>query len=109
VVTVVSLRRVYGTARVPWGKHALSLVASREVARVVRVGRPLTERVVTPMVVSLPVRKGEALGRVSVYDRGKLVARVPLVADRTIGSPGTLGRIGWYAVRTFDHIWGWVS
>jgi hypothetical protein len=61
------------------------------------------------MVVSLPVRKGEALGRVSVYDRNKLVAQAPLVADRTIGTPGTLGRIGWYAGRTLDHIWGWVS
>jgi serine-type D-Ala-D-Ala carboxypeptidase (penicillin-binding protein 5/6) len=109
VLPIVSTQRVYGAAQVPWGKRPLGLVAAREVARVARIGRPLTERVVTPMVVSLPIRKGDALGRVTVYDRGKVVARVPLVADRTIGSPGTLGRIGWYAGRTLDHIWGWFS
>jgi D-alanyl-D-alanine carboxypeptidase len=109
VVPIVAAGRVYGTAKVAWGHHPLELVAAREVARVARVGRPLTERVVTPMVVSLPVRKGDSLGRVSVYDRGKVIARVPLVADRSIGKPGTLGRIGWYAGRTLDHIWGWFS
>jgi D-alanyl-D-alanine carboxypeptidase len=109
VAAIVSRGRVYGTAEVPWGKSPLRLVAAREFARVVRVGRPLTERVVTPTVVSLPVRKGDDLGRVSIYDRGKLVARVPLVADRSIGSPGTLGRVGWYAGRTLDHIGGWFS
>jgi len=109
VVPVVRTDRVYGTAQVPWGKKPLSLVAAREVVHVARVGRAMTERVVTPDVVSLPVHKGQRLGRVRVYDRGKLVAQVPLVADRSIESPGTLGRIGWYAGRTFDHIWGWIS
>lgn len=109
VAPIVATGQVYGTAKVPWSNRALALVPAREVARVVRVGRPLTERVVTPMVVALPVHKGERLGRVSIYDRGRLVARVPLVADRSIGRPGTLGRIGWYAGRTLDHIWGWFS
>jgi hypothetical protein len=94
---------------VPWGKRPLGLVAASRIVRVVRVGRPLVERAVTPMVVSLPVREGQRLGEVRVYDRGKLVARVPLVADRSIGQPGMLGRVGWYAKRTFDHIWGWFS
>ncbi len=109
VVPIVSTRRVYARAEVPWGIRSLGLVAAREVARVARVGRAMTERVVTPMVVSLPIRKGEALGWVSVYDRGKLVARVPLVADRSIARPGTLGRVGWYAGTTLDNIWGWFS
>ncbi len=106
---VVSTARVYATAKVPWGKRPLGLVAARQIVRVVRVGRPLVERVVTPMVVSLPVRAGERLGEVRVFDRGKLVARAPLVADRSIGRPGMLGRVGWYAKRTLDHIWSWVS
>jgi serine-type D-Ala-D-Ala carboxypeptidase (penicillin-binding protein 5/6) len=109
VVPIVSPGRVYGTAEVPWGNRPLGLVAAREIARVARVGRPLTERVVTPAVVSLPVQRGDRLGRVTVYDRGKVVARVPLVADRSIESPGTLGRVGWYAGRTLDHIWGWFT
>jgi serine-type D-Ala-D-Ala carboxypeptidase (penicillin-binding protein 5/6) len=107
VVPVVSPARVYATARVPWDKRPLGLVAASRIVRVVRVGRPLVERAVTPMVVSLPVRAGQRLGEVRVYDRGKLVARTPLVADRSIGRPGLLGRVGWYAKRTFDHIWSW--
>jgi serine-type D-Ala-D-Ala carboxypeptidase (penicillin-binding protein 5/6) len=106
---IVSTARVYATAKVPWGERPLGLVASRQIVRVVRVGRPLVERVVTPMVVSLPVRAGERLGEVRVYDRGKLVARAPLVADRSIGRPGLLGRVGWYAKRTLAHVWSWVS
>jgi D-alanyl-D-alanine carboxypeptidase len=109
VVPIVSARRVYATASVPWGKRPLRLVASKEIVRVARLGRPLTERVVTPTVVSLPVRAGDRLGEVRVYDRGKLVARAPLVADRTISRPGMLGRVGWYAERTLDHIGGWFS
>lgn len=109
VVPLVAAGHVYATARVPWGKTALGLVAAREVAHVARVGWPMTERIVSPVVVSLPVHAGQRLGEVRVYDRGKLLARVPLVADRSISRPGTLGRVGWYATRTLDHIWSWVS
>jgi serine-type D-Ala-D-Ala carboxypeptidase (penicillin-binding protein 5/6) len=109
VAPVVSTTRLYATAKVPWGKRPLGLVATKQLVRVVRVDRPLVERVVTPMVVSLPVRAGQHLGEIRVYDRGKLVASAPLVADRSIGRPGALGRVGWYAKRTFDHIWSWVS
>jgi len=109
VVPVVSTTRVYATAQVPWGKPPLGLVAARSIVRVVRVGRPFVERVVTPMVVSLPIREGQRLGEVRVYDRDRLVASAPLVADRSIGKPGMLGRVGWYAKRTFAHIWSWFS
>ncbi len=109
VVPLVTTSRVYATAKVPWGKRPLALVAARDVVQVARVGRAMTERVVTPDVVSLPVRKGDPLGRVSVYDRGKLVARVPLVAARSVGRPGALGRVAWYAGRTLDHVWSWFS
>jgi D-alanyl-D-alanine carboxypeptidase (penicillin-binding protein 5/6) len=107
VVPVVSTGRVYATASVPWGKRPLGLVAAKEIVRVTRLGRPLTERVATPMVVSLPVEAGQRLGEVRVYDRGKVVARAPLVADRAVSRPGTFGRVGWYAERTLDHIGGW--
>lgn len=107
VVPVVSTGRVYATASVPWGKRPLGLVAAKEIVRVTRLGRPLTERVVTPMVVSLPVEAGQRLGEVRVYDRGKVIARAPLVADRAVSRPGTFGRVGWYAERTLDHIGGW--
>jgi serine-type D-Ala-D-Ala carboxypeptidase (penicillin-binding protein 5/6) len=107
VVPIVATGRVYATASVPWGKKPLGFVAAKEIVRVVRLGRPLTERVVSPTVVSLPVRAGQRLGEVRVYDRGQLVARAPLLADRSISRPGLLGRVRWYAQRTLDHIGGW--
>jgi serine-type D-Ala-D-Ala carboxypeptidase (penicillin-binding protein 5/6) len=109
LVPVVSADRVYATAAVPWGKRPLALVAARPIDRVVRMGRMLQERVVTPEVVSLPVHAGQPLGEVRVFDGAKLVAAAPLVANRSIGKPGTLGRVGWYAQRTADHIWSWLS
>jgi len=109
VVPVVRAGHVYASAAVPWGKRPLALAADRRVLRVVRVGRRLVQRVVAPTVVSLPVRRGERLGEVAVYDRGALVARVALRATRSISRPGVLARVGWYAKRTLRHVWSWLS
>jgi hypothetical protein len=73
------------------------------------VGRPVVEKVVAPSAVSLPVARGQQLGEVEVYVQGKLVARSPLVAARSSSRPGVLGRAGWYAKRTVDHVWGWIA
>jgi serine-type D-Ala-D-Ala carboxypeptidase (penicillin-binding protein 5/6) len=99
--------RIYATARAPYGKHALELVASRPASRIVRVDRPLIERVVVPTVVSLPVAKGQMLGEVRVYAGRKLVAASPLVAARSITKPGFFGRVGWYTGRTLHHVGSW--
>jgi hypothetical protein len=61
------------------------------------------------MGVDLPVRKGQELGEVRVYERGKLVARSPLVAARSIDKPSAAGRAGWYAERAAHNVWGWVT
>lgn len=109
IVPLVRAGRTYATAAVPYGKRPLALVAERSAVRVVRVGRPLVERVAAPAAVSLPVRRGERLGQVRVYERGRLVARVPLVAERSITRPGLLGRLGYYAGRTVHRVWSWIS
>ena len=57
----------------------------------------------------LPVSQGQSLGQVRVYQRGKLVGVVPLVASRSVSRPGLGGRAGWYAARTLDHLGGWFS
>ncbi|HZO50039.1 MAG TPA: serine hydrolase [Gaiellaceae bacterium] len=103
-VLVADPRRVYAVARSPYGRPAVRLRAARRVVRLQRVGRPLLERVVAPVEVRLPVRRGERLGEVRVYERGRLVARSPLVADRSVARPGLLGRVGWYATRTLHHL-----
>ena len=109
VVDAVSAGRVYASARSSYGKGELDLVAPRSVGRALVTGRPLVERIVAPMGVDLPVRKGQELGEVRVYERGKLVARSPLVAARSIDEPGAAARAGWYLKRTAHNMWGWVS
>jgi serine-type D-Ala-D-Ala carboxypeptidase (penicillin-binding protein 5/6) len=108
-VHVISPERVYASAEAPFGRDALTLVAPRAVTRIVRVDRTLTERVVAPAVVSLPVAKGQRLGEVRVYAGSKLVAHAPLVASRAIAKPGFVGRAEWYGGRTLHHVAGWFS
>ena len=109
VVPLVAKDRVYASATLPYGKGRVSLVAPRTLNRAALAGRPLVERIVTPSGVDLPVRKGQELGEVRVYDRGRLVARSPLVASRSISKPSALDRAGWYARRTGHNMWGWIS
>jgi D-alanyl-D-alanine carboxypeptidase (penicillin-binding protein 5/6) len=108
-VHAISSERVYATARAPYGRHALALVAAAPARRIVRVDHTLTERVVAPTVVSLPVTKGQRLGEVEIYAGRKKIADSPLVAARTISKPGLAGRAGWYTKRTLHHIGGWFS
>ena len=70
---------------------------------------PLVRRVVAADVAELPVSRGQSLGRVLVYQRGKLLGSTPLVASRSVSSPGLTGRAGWYATRTLEHVGGWFT
>jgi D-alanyl-D-alanine carboxypeptidase (penicillin-binding protein 5/6) len=98
--------RVYATARTAYGRAPMRLVAAKPALRVVRIDRPLAERIVSPIEVALPVRKGQRLGEVQVLDRGRVIARSPLVAARSLALPGRLDRIGFYARRTLHHLPG---
>jgi D-alanyl-D-alanine carboxypeptidase (penicillin-binding protein 5/6) len=109
VVPVISLGRVYARATTPYGRADVRLVASRPVTKVVRVDRPLLERVVAPAAVSLPVRRGQRLGEVQVWAGRKLLGKRALVAAESIGKPGLAGRVRWYAGEALSHAWGIVS
>ena len=85
------------------------LVARKGINRPVRIDRPLTERVIAPAAIALPVARGDVLGEVRVLSGRRLIARQPLVAARSISRPGALGRVGFYAKRTFSHIGGWFT
>jgi D-alanyl-D-alanine carboxypeptidase (penicillin-binding protein 5/6) len=58
-----------------------------------RLGAPLTQRVVVPAQVPAPVTAGQALGLVSVSQNGHVVGRGPLVAAESAGSPGLWDRL----------------
>jgi serine-type D-Ala-D-Ala carboxypeptidase (penicillin-binding protein 5/6) len=108
-VWLVQPRRVYLRAAVGYGRAAVPLVAARAVVRPVRIDRPLVERVVAPVSVTLPIARGERLGEVRVRSGARTVGVRALVAARAVSRPSFAGRIGWYVGRTFHHIGGWFA
>jgi D-alanyl-D-alanine carboxypeptidase (penicillin-binding protein 5/6) len=101
--------RPYAHAEVGYGHAPLALTARRSLAPSVRVGFPLVRRVIAVDAARLPVTRGQQLGQVQLFQRGRLVGAVALVAGRSVARPGLAGRAGWYARRTLHHMWGWVS
>jgi D-alanyl-D-alanine carboxypeptidase (penicillin-binding protein 5/6) len=97
-------RTAYAWAAVGYGRPRVALVAAGPLVRVVRAGRPLVERVIAPGAVSLPVTRGEQLGRVEIWAGRKLLGARPLLAARSVPRPGVGGRLRWYATRTLHHL-----
>jgi D-alanyl-D-alanine carboxypeptidase (penicillin-binding protein 5/6) len=107
-VEPVRIGRSYATVALPYGRAPVALVARQRTWRIVRIGRPLVERVVAPAAIGLPVRKGQRLGTVTVTENGRVVARQPLVAARSVQRPGVVSRAGWIARQTARHLLGWL-
>jgi D-alanyl-D-alanine carboxypeptidase (penicillin-binding protein 5/6) len=103
-VEPITTGRHYAMVELPYGRKPLALVSRSALDAIVRVDVPLTERVVAPLAVSLPVRRGQVLGRIEIWSRGKLLGRRPLVASRSVAKPSLTGRVGWYAERTIHHV-----
>jgi hypothetical protein len=101
--------RAYARAELGYGRKPLALVAARSLRPSLRVDFPLVRRVVAASAATLPVTQGRQLGEVQVFQRGRLVGVVPLVAARAVAGPGLAGRVGWYARRTLHHMGGWFS
>ena len=108
-LAVVRPRRIYAHAELAYGRRPVGLVARRPLVRAVRVDRPLTERVVARTAVRLPVRAGQPLGVVKVFEGRKLLGARTLVAARSVARPGVTGRVGWYAGRTVHHFLGFFT
>jgi D-alanyl-D-alanine carboxypeptidase (penicillin-binding protein 5/6) len=108
-VWLVPRGHVYLHARVGYGKGSVPIVAARQVVRAVRVDKPLVERIVAPTALELPVARGQRVGEVRIYSGRRLVARQPLIAERSVARPGFAGRAGFYAGRTLTHVKDWFS
>jgi serine-type D-Ala-D-Ala carboxypeptidase (penicillin-binding protein 5/6) len=102
-VTLVRGNRVYATAAIPYSDERMPLVAPQSAAKVVRLGRPLVERVVAPSVVDLPVFAGDQVGEVIVLDGQRVVLRRPLVAGQAADDANVVEKTGWYAGRAVDE------
>jgi len=99
-------RREYASAALGYGRAAVPLVASAPLRKLVHADRPLVRRVVAATTAALPVRRGERLGRVEVWQGGELLGTRPLVAARAVPRPDLGGRIRWYATRTVHDLRG---
>lgn len=108
-VAAVVKGRAYAYAEVGYGRRRLALVASSSLRPAVRVDHLLVRRVVAASMAPLPVSRGQSLGHVDIFQRGRLLGRVTLVAGRSIARPGIVGRVGWYARRTLHHMAGWFT
>lgn len=108
-IVAIDAGRVYATATTAYGRPAVALVARRTVIRTVHDSAPLLERVVAQGVVGLPVRRGQRLGRIEVYDGNRLIASSNLVAAAAFSEPGILGKTAWYSRRTAQNVWGLVT
>jgi len=108
-IVAVDAGRVYAEAATGYDRAPVELVAPRTLLRTVREGRSLVEHIIAPGVVTLPVRQGQPLGRVKVYEGGRLLASSKLVAARSVSEPGVLGKAAWYAKRTAENLWELVT
>src|SRR5437588_1543597 len=102
-------RQPYAWASAPYGLRPLSLVAGKPLVRVVRVGRPIVERIVAPTAVALPVSRGEQLGRVEIWAGKTRLGTRPLLAARAVPRPGLGARLRWDRTRTVHHLAGILS
>jgi serine-type D-Ala-D-Ala carboxypeptidase (penicillin-binding protein 5/6) len=108
-VAAIDGGRVYAEPETGYGRPSAQLVAPRSLTRTVLATRPLVERVVAPASVELPVRRGQNLGRVEIWDGDRLVAKSRLVAAEAVSEPGFFGKVGWLAGRTLANLWELVS
>ncbi len=108
-VQVIDASRVYGEADTEYGQTRVELVASSTLVRTVREEVPLLERTSMPAMVGLPVREGERLGRVEVWEGDRLVASSNLIAAESVSEPGSLGKAVWLAERTAENMWELVT
>ncbi|MGH2921794.1 MAG: D-alanyl-D-alanine carboxypeptidase family protein [Gaiellaceae bacterium] len=109
LVQLVRSGHVYAEASTPYGRGTVGLVSLRPVRYAARVDQRFVERIVVPTEVELPVQKSDPLGEVRVFDDGRMVARAPLVASRSVTSPGPLQRARWYSGETARNVWSWIS
>jgi D-alanyl-D-alanine carboxypeptidase (penicillin-binding protein 5/6) len=102
-VRLVRGGRVYATAAMPFSDERLPLVAERPAGAVVRLGRPLIERVVAPAVVDLPVEAGDEVGEIVVLEGSRVISRRALVAAHAADDASVGDKVGWYAGRALDE------
>jgi serine-type D-Ala-D-Ala carboxypeptidase (penicillin-binding protein 5/6) len=109
VIAAIDSTRVYATAETGYGRSAVDLVAPRTIRQTVHERASLVERVIAQRSVDLPIRRGQVLGRVEVWDGDTLLASSNLVAAADVTEPGVFGKASWFLRATASNLWGLVS
>ena len=91
-----------------YGGPSVPAAATSSLTVPLRLDRPPVEKLVLPRTLSLPVKQGQHLGEVRIYSNGKLLGKSELVAMRSVGRPGLLGKARWYSDRTVHNLFGWI-
>jgi len=82
---VVSDGRETGSVRLVGGaKERVALKTAGSFSAIEFDGNPYTTRVVVPLAVRAPIAAGKSAGRIDIFQSGKVVKRVPLVAAETV-------------------------
>jgi D-alanyl-D-alanine carboxypeptidase (penicillin-binding protein 5/6) len=105
-VRLVTKARAYATAAAPFADERVPLVAREGATAVVRLGRPLVQRIVVPAVLDPPLAVGDPVGEIRVFAGDELVVRRMLVAGEDVPEAGLVRQLGWYAGRTLDELGG---
>jgi D-alanyl-D-alanine carboxypeptidase (penicillin-binding protein 5/6) len=87
-------------------REALALVARDQTATVFDLDGAVTSRTVLPDEVQAPVTRGATLGALRVTQGSRLLANVPLVADRNVAAPRFLERVGIAVRRLWLRLFG---
>jgi D-alanyl-D-alanine carboxypeptidase (penicillin-binding protein 5/6) len=102
-VQLIAGGRTYASADVPFSDRRVPLVADKGAEKVIRLGRPLVQRIISPDTLELPVRRGQRVGVIRIYDGDRLVAHRPLIASVGVDDPSVPTRARWYAGRALDE------
>jgi serine-type D-Ala-D-Ala carboxypeptidase (penicillin-binding protein 5/6) len=102
-VQVIARAKPYADVGIPFSDGQVALVSEDRVKVTVPLDHELVEKVIAPTTLDLPVRQGDPVGEIVVYDGDEVVARRPLVSSATIAEPSLPRRIRWYAGRALDE------
>ncbi len=108
VVPVIRVGDPLAKVETAYGRAPVPVAASGSLTLSVRTDRSLVEKLVMPGRLALPVKRGQHVGEVRVYSGGKFLGARELVAMRSVGKPGFLGKAGWYGKQTIHNLFGWL-
>ena len=107
--TVVQAGKQYATVPVPYSRdRRLALVADGDLSKQVYLKDTVDYRLVLPDEPTLPIRKGDRVGMLEVYDGSQMLGSVYLLAANDVAAPGLLARAGYY-ISSILHVFGALS